>query len=122
MIAYIIIHMRLDFYLGLCYNINIGGGNVEEKELNAIEESKAFNQITLDLLEQKKKEHLRLWIVILALVVVNLLEFGLFVWYESTSEVVETTTTTTIEQDTGSGTGNNIYQSGEKATYNEGSE
>lgn len=95
---------------------------MEEKELNAIEESKAFNQITLDLLEQKKKEHLRLWIVILALVVVNLLEFGLFVWYESTSEVVETTTTTTIEQDTGSGTGNNVYQSGKKATYNEGSE
>lgn len=84
-----------------------------------IDDYKAFNQITLDLLEQKKKEHFRLWIIILALVVVNLIEFGIFIWYESHTEVVETTTTTTIEQDTGSGEGNNIYQSGEKATYNE---
>lgn len=28
-------------------------------------------------------------------------------------------TTTTITQDTGEGNGNNVYQSGEKATYNE---
>ena len=87
---------------------------MENYNSQALKESQALNQIVLDLLTQKKKEHLRLWIVILALVFVNLLEVGLFVWYESKMEVSETTTTTTtVEQDTGEGNGNNIYQSGE---------
>ncbi len=86
-----------------------------------LEESLALNRITIDLLTQKKKEHFRLWIVILALILVNLIEVGIFVWYESQMEVTETTTTTTttVEQDTGSGSGNNVYQAGEQATYNE---
>lgn len=100
---------------------------MEEKKLSEnevainqeVEDTRAFNKITLDLIEQKRKEHFRLWIVILALVFVNLLEFGMFVWYESQMETTETTTTTTVEQDTGSGEGNNIYQSGEHANYNE---
>lgn len=93
---------------------------MEDYNSQALKESQALNQIVLDLLTQKKKEHLRLWIVILALVFVNLLEVGLFVWYESKMEVTETTaTTTTVEQDTGEGSGNNIYQSGECAHYQE---
>lgn len=93
-------------------------------EKNTIEkqnyvESTALNQITLDLLDQKKKENFRLWIVILALIVVNLIEVGFFVWYESQFEATETTATTTIEQDTGEGDGNNVYQSGEQAQYYE---
>ena len=84
------------------------------------ENSEALNKIVLDLLEQKRKEHFRLWIVILALVFVNLVEAAIFVWYESQMEYEETTTTTTtVEQDTGEGNGNNIYQSGEHANYNE---
>lgn len=83
------------------------------------DESTALNKITIDLLEQKKKENFRLWIVILALIAVNLLEVAAFVWYESQFEVTETTTTTTVEQDTGTGEGNNVYQSGEQAQYNE---
>ncbi len=87
----------------------------------ALEESVALNRIVLDLLAQKKKEHLRLWIVILALIFVNLLEVGFFVWYESQFEISDViTTTTTVDQDTGEGNGNNIYQAGERATYNEG--
>lgn len=95
--------------------------DIKPTENQALEESMALNKITLDLLAQKKKEHLRLWIVILALIFVNLLEFGCFVWYESQMEYTETTntTTTTVEQDTGSGSGNNVYQAGEQATYNE---
>lgn len=89
----------------------------------ALENSMALNKIVLDLLAQKKKEHFRLWIVILALVFVNLVEFGIFVWYESQMEYVDTTTTTTtVEQDTGEGNGNNVYQSGEYANYNEADE
>lgn len=85
----------------------------------ALQESVALNKIALDLLNQKKKEHLRLWIVILALILVNLIEVGIFIWYESQMEVTETTETTTVEQDTGEGNGNNVYQAGEHANYNE---
>jgi hypothetical protein len=94
--------------------------NIDNKKINeALDETKAFNKITLDLLEQKRKEHFRLWIVILMLAAVNLIEFGIFAWYVSTEEMVTTTTTTTVEQDTNSGEGNNVYQSGEKAVYND---
>lgn len=92
---------------------------MNDVENQALEESLALNRITLDLLAQKKKEHFRMWILILAMILVNLIEVGIFVWYESQMEVTETTTTTTVEQDTGSGSGNNVYQAGEQATYNE---
>lgn len=91
-----------------------------ELDTKLLEETQALNRITLDLLSQKRKEHTRLWIIILALIFVNLLEVGLFIWYESQFETTTTTTTTTVEQDTGEGNGNNIYQSGERANYIEG--
>ena len=94
-----------------------------DEERKTLEESMALNKIALDLLNQKKKDHLRLWIVILALIVVNLVEVCVFVWYESQFEVTETTTTTTtVDQDTGEGEGNNVYQAGEHAQYTEGGE
>lgn len=90
-------------------------------DIQTIEDAQAIAQIVLDLLNQKKKEHFRLWLVILALIVVNLLEVGVFVWYESQMETTDTTTTTTtVEQDTNDGGGNNVYQAGEHATYSEG--
>lgn len=84
------------------------------------EESTALNKITLDLLEQKKKENFRLWIVILALILVNLVEVGLFFWYESQFEVTDTATTETTTVDQEAEEGNNVYQAGEHAQYNEG--
>lgn len=90
------------------------------EDSQTLEECQALNRIALDLLAQKKKEHMRLWIVILALILVNLIEVGLFVWYESTMETTETVTTTTVEQDTGEGGGNNVYQAGEHAQYQQG--
>lgn len=93
----------------------------EKEQRNALDESLALNQIAIDLLNQRKKDHLRLWIVIIALILVNLIEVCVFVWYESQFEIVETetTTTTTVDQDTGSGSGNNVYQAGEHAQYSE---
>lgn len=93
--------------------------NIEQKA--TLDESLALNKIAIDLLNQRKKDHLRLWIVIIALIIVNLIEVCVFVWYESQFEIVETetTTTTTVDQDTGSGTGNNVYQAGEHAQYTE---
>lgn len=93
----------------------------EQEKINALDESLALNKIAIDLLNQKKKNHLRLWIIIIALIVVNLAEVCIFIWYESQMETVETvTTTTTVDQDTGEGTGNNVYQAGEHAQYSEG--
>lgn len=88
--------------------------------LDEMTDAAALGKIALALLEQKKKDHSRLWIITILLIIVNLLEAGLFVWYETHTEVVESTVTTTVEQDTGSGEGNNVYLSGEKATYNQG--
>lgn len=46
-----------------------------------------------------------------------------FLWFESQFEYETTETTeTTVYQDTGEGSGNNVYQAGEHATYNEGGE
>lgn len=92
----------------------------EQEKVNALDESLALNKIAIDLLNQKKKDHLRLWIIIIALIVVNLAEVCIFIWYESQMETVETvTTTTTVDQDTGEGAGNNVYQAGEHAQYSE---
>ena len=94
-----------------------------EKE-NALNESLAMTKLTIDLLNQKKKDSLRLWIVIIIMIIVNLVEAGLFVWYKLQYEDVSTvtTTTTTEDIDQNAESGNNIYQAGENAQYNEGNE
>ena len=87
-----------------------------EKE-NALNESLAMTKLTIDLLNQKKKDSLRLWIVIIIMIIVNLVEAGLFVWYELQYEDVSTvtTTTTTEDIDQNAESGNNVYQAGENA-------
>lgn len=96
--------------------------NENFKEL--LNQSNAMNKVVIDLLNQKKKEHFRLWIIIIILVVVNLIEVGIFVWYENQFEEVttSTTTTTTEDIDQNADEGNNIYQSGEKAQYSQNKE
>lgn len=82
----------------------------------------AFAQVVLDMAAQSKKMAKCLFVITLSLV--GLL-FGVIiaflVWssqYEY--EATETKTiTTTVEQHTEDGEGNNVYQSGESATYNE---
>lgn len=58
------------------------------------------------------------------MIIVNLVEAGLFVWYQLQYEDVSTvtTTTTTEDIDQSAESGNNIYQAGENAQYNEGNE
>lgn len=95
-------------------------------EKNAVlEQSIAMNNLVIDLLNQKKKDTFRLWVIIIILAAVNLIEVGLFVWYENQFETIDSmqttttnTTTENVEQDAESG--NNIYQAGENANYNEG--
>lgn len=107
-------------------------------EKDALSNATAAARIVADMMQQHDRENKRLWAVVLTLVVVLSIMAGCMVWaVQSAQNVVneamlnalntvaemevvgETTTTTTVNQDTGYGNGNNVYQSGESATYNE---
>lgn len=88
------------------------------REEGSLDESIALNRITMQLLKDRAADCKRLWIALVISILVNLVLVGGFLWYESQWEKAETVTT--ITQDTGEGSGNNVYQSGESATYNEG--
>ena len=94
----------------------------EQETKAALDESIALNRLVVDLLGQKKRDTVGLWIVILVLILANLAESLLFVWYESQFETVNTTTTTENNIDQSADEGNNVYQAGEHAQCNEKSE
>lgn len=99
---------------------------VNEKDLKqlreeggALDQSIALNKITMKLLHDRAADCKRLWIALVISILVNLALVGGFLWYESQWEYT-TTETTTVTRDTGEGTGNNVYQAGENATYPQG--
>lgn len=83
----------------------------------------AFIETVLVMASETRKQNKRLFIAVVTLAsIVVAMVVCFFIWLtrvEFTSSVM-TTETTTITQDTGEGSGNNIYQSGEHATYNDG--
>ena len=87
---------------------------------DALDQSVALNKIALEMLKSKRREDFWLRIILLVSLCVNLLIVGLFLLYESQFTTTETTVTTTVEQDTGDGEGNNVYQAGENAQYIQG--
>lgn len=89
-------------------------------EEDALDQSLALNKIVMTMLESKRREDFWLrWILIISLLV-NVVISGIFIAYESQFTVTPgTTETTAITQDTGEGNGNNVYQSGENASYNQ---
>lgn len=93
------------------------------KEENALEQSVALNRIVMTMLESKRREDYWLRIILIISLLVNVVVAGIFVAYERSIPTTTTTTTetTTVEQDTGEGSGNNVYQSGENASYSQGS-
>lgn len=103
---------------------------VEEKDLKklkeedgALDQSIALNKITMKLLHDRAADCKRLWVALVISILVNLALVGGFLWYESQWEYTTTEThseVTTVTQDTGEGTGNNVYQAGENATYHQG--
>lgn len=88
------------------------------KETQSLDQSIALNRITLQLLKDRADDCRRLWIALIISILVNLVTISGVLWYESQWDRTETVTT--ITQDTEDGGGNNVYQAGEKATYNEG--
>lgn len=86
-------------------------------EEGALDQSLALNRIVMRMLDAKRREDFWLRIILIISILVNLLIAGIFIQYESQFTTTVTTTETTIEQDTGEGSGNNVYQAGENATY-----
>lgn len=93
-------------------------------------EEKSAQQALMDLALDSAKENKQhadrwfkafiisnvIWAVVVSLIVIS------FLYYESQFEYDVETNETTVTQNSGEGEGNNIYQSGEHATYNEGGE
>lgn len=112
--------------------------NALEKEKDAIAQAVETSRIMGDLMKYHERENKRLWCAVLALALAFAIMAGCMVWTVQNAqrvaneamlnalntvaemEVVGETTTTTVTQDTGDGNGNNVYRSGESATYNEG--
>lgn len=89
------------------------------KEEDALDQSVALNRIVMTMLESKRREDFWLRAILIISLLVNIVIAGIFVVYESQWQYTETTTTT-VTQDTGEGSGNNVYQAGENANYIQG--
>lgn len=87
-------------------------------EEDALDQSIALNHIVMTMLESKRREDFWLRLVLIISILVNLVICIVFVQYEK--HMTTTETITTVEQDTGEGNGNNVFQSGESATYVQG--
>ena len=60
-------------------------------------EDKALINLFKDMLEYKKKEAKFLFIALVVVICMNLIEVGVFLWYESHMETTTTTTTQTVD-------------------------
>lgn len=96
--------------------------NTDILNQDALDQSIALNKIALTMLESKRREDLWIRIILLVSILVNVVIAVIFISYESQFTTEKTVTTTWVEQDTGEGDGNNIYQAGESARYFEGNE
>ena len=71
-------------------------------------EDKALIELMKDMLEYKKKEAKYLFIALVAVIIMNLLMVGAFLYFESQMETVTTTTTTTQTKQEVNGDDGNI--------------
>ena len=88
------------------------------KEEDALDQRLGLNRILLNLIDNQRKAHRWLCILLVISLLCNVAICCIFVAYES--QFTTTTETITITQDTGEGEGNNVYQSGSDAQYIQG--
>ena len=93
--------------------------NAIQQEGDALDQSVALNRIVIAMLESKRREDFWLRIILIISLLVNIAIAGIFTWYEGQLQYTDTVTTT-VAQDTGEGSGNNVYQAGENADYIQG--
>lgn len=89
---------------------------------DALDQSIALNRIVMTMLESKRREDTWLRVLLIISLLVNVVIACIFIGYESQFTTTTTTEAVTIEQDTGEGSGNNVYQGGEYAQYIQGEE
>ena len=113
-------------------------------ETDSVKQAMLLARVTNDASEKADRQNKRLWIALCVSVLVNLigiilavcltiymqahaqemlnkgLETALQTIAEIQIEGSTTTNETTVTQDTGEGSGNNVYQAGANATYSEG--
>lgn len=87
---------------------------------DALDQSIALNRIVMTMLESKRREDAWLRILLIISLLVNVVISCIFITYESQFTTTTTTEEITIQQDTGEGSGNNVYQGGEYAQYIQG--
>lgn len=87
---------------------------------DALDQSIALNRIVMTMLESKRREDIWLRILLIISLLVNVVISCIFIAYESQFTTTTTTEEVIIEQDTGEGSGNNVYQGGEYAQYIQG--
>ena len=87
-------------------------------ESDALDQSLGLNRILLTLIDNQRRTHKWLCILLIISLLCNVAICCIFVAYES--QFTTTTETITITQDTGEGEGNNVYQSGSDAQYIQG--
>lgn len=87
---------------------------------DALDQSIALNRIVMTMLESKRREDTWLRILLIISLLVNVVISCIFIAYESQFTTTTTTEEITVEQDTGEGSGNNVYQGGEYAQYIQG--
>lgn len=87
---------------------------------DALDQSIALNRIVMTMLESKRREDTWLRILLIISLLVNVIISCIFITYESQFTTTTTTEEITIEQDTGEGSGNSVYQGGEYAQYIQG--
>lgn len=89
----------------------------------SLEESRAINQLLLDAMEEDRKERRkdrRTSKVCATICVVAFLLTAVLLGVLASGVTIETSTTKeSITQDSGEGSGNNVYLSGNDSTYNE---
>ena len=110
---------------------------MDENALEAVNEAVKVSRLMSDMVKAYDRQNRRLWVAVLALAGSLVITAGCMIWavtnaqrianeamlnaLNSVAEIgVTEETTTTVTQDTGEGSGNNVYQAGEYAEYAEG--
>lgn len=96
------------------------GWGIAKMLLDMRREDKAELERALEAAESAQKSK-RITMILCAVAVIACLATGVFLGVLASGVQIDTTTTTeTITQDTGEGSGNNVSQAGENATYEQG--
>ena len=83
-------------------------------------DQEAINSVVVDLLSKQRQHNKHLFIALIISIVINIAIVISFLVYESQWEyaVESSTTETTVTQEQCENCGNNVFQTGEHATYN----